>query len=140
MHTFEETAWWAGSVRATLTVVCLAVACPACGGEQHDAATATGSPVSPLFHSGSRLRARYLDAGDGAVDFVGFRDQELGVDCDFYLGTDAKSRCLPETTGGLFFTDAACTEPVAAFTECDGPPEWYRVAVFSNPTDQCDPG
>src|SRR5689334_19999536 len=46
-----------------------------------------GSPAMPVDHgtfgSGKRLRARYLDAGGGAISFTTFFDTTLGVECEF---------------------------------------------------------
>lgn len=64
--------------------------------------------------SGKRIRVKTLDAGGGAVAFVGLVDHDSGRDCYFELASDGKTRCLPTGgSGNLYFTDAACTVPVA---------------------------
>jgi hypothetical protein len=86
-----------------------------------------------LFGSGERLRAVYLDGGDGAEHLLHFRDEERGVDCAFADGGDGVVRCLPIRNVGLYYTDADCTEPVAIVHECDPPPPYVR----SNPAGAC---
>lgn len=67
--------------------------------------------VVAYYQSGSRLRARLLDAGGGAVRFVGWRDTTLGLDCTV-RATDHGYRCVPDgETRAPSFSDAACTEP-----------------------------
>lgn len=75
----------------------------------------------PMFESGTRLRAKVFDGGDGAVVFERWFDSELGVDCDQRLATDGAERCLPAMQPGFAYLDAGCADPVVAFDACAGP-------------------
>lgn len=69
----------------------------------------------PRYRSGSRLRARVLDAGQGAAQFVGFHDNGLDADCELSLAEDGEQRCLPlrdHAQGQIYYLDDKCTEPV----------------------------
>jgi hypothetical protein len=101
--------------------------------------------------SGDRLRARYLVA-DGARQFAGFHDRERDEDCSFDLRHGQTSaRCLPASTSGGGFMDAACTVPMfsvgalgcelpnayvhEASTECGGGiARIWRVGTLQRPT------
>lgn len=88
-----------------------------CGGD-HD------GEVSEPYASGTRLRARLYDGGDGAVLFGGWHDTELDLDCGFRLMDDGVWRCVPFSQGITGFADAACTQPIVVdFTDasCDPP-------------------
>jgi hypothetical protein len=61
--------------------------------------------------SGSRLRARFYDGGEGAILFGGWFDSELGVDCTFVRTRDGATRCLPSGQPAVWM-DATCTMPV----------------------------
>ncbi len=78
--------------------------------------TGTGTSQAPetIYRSGSRLRARILDAGEGAVRFVGWTDDKLHEACAFHRADDGKVRCVPEISQGasIAYLDAACTQPV----------------------------
>jgi hypothetical protein len=113
-----------------------------------DAADATGSDAMqgrppdfgavwrehPMYRSGARLRARVLDAGGVAVAFQGFRDRELESNCEIQMAEDGEYRCLPVTSGAIYFLDPSCTHPVyrasAATALCPETPEPYVVAEF----------
>jgi hypothetical protein len=82
-----------------------------------------GGEVGLGWESGSRLKVRYLEAGDGARQATGWFDSERGEECIFTRSTDGEMRCLPSglqanVTAG-FFSDAACTQPIAIST-CAG--------------------
>jgi hypothetical protein len=78
-----------------------------------DPALAESWRASPIFRSGSRLRARIATGGGEAVAFGGFHDSELHVPCGFALAEDGEYRCLPEVADGrIRFLDAECTQPV----------------------------
>jgi len=82
----------------------------------------------PLYASGTRLRARYHDAGDGASLFLGWRDTQLGENCMFRKAEDGVLRCVPDTGAmtTLRFQDNGCTEPVAAVA-CNAPSQYVTV-------------
>lgn len=65
--------------------------------------------------SGSRLKAKWLTAEDGARQFQGFHDSARGEDCSFLTATDGQRRCLPQglSVNPNVFTDTACTKPLA---------------------------
>jgi len=91
-----------------------------------------GGPTAPLAESGTRLRARYTDAGGGARRFDGWYDRELGSACTFMIAADGVNRCL---VGDNFynypmFLDAGCTSPVQVFPT--GMPVPAFVATGSN--------
>ncbi len=79
------------------------------------------------FVSGSRLKTRVFTASDGAVEYRGFYDSQLNVDCRFGTANDGETRCLPQGAGltaGPYFADAACTAPIA-LGFCSGTPPAY---------------
>lgn len=90
-----------------------------------------------VFQSGTRLRARILDASDGAVRFLGWQDNKLNAPCAFHRAEDGRVRCVPEITQGasVAYLDAACTEPVGV-RRCGSQAEFV-----SAPSEQaaCDP-
>ena len=63
--------------------------------------------------SGSRLKARYASTPDGARIFLGWRDSELGFDCEFQTAEDGKQRSLPRE-GHVWFSDDECTELISS--------------------------
>jgi hypothetical protein len=70
------------------------------------------APGQPPWRSGTRLRARVLDGGDGAVAFLRWRDTQLQTSCTFRRASDDVLRCIPDGNLRLAFTDAACREPL----------------------------
>lgn len=77
-----------------------------CGGTEPDL------PSGDTFVSGTRLRAVYLDGGDGAVVLDHWHDLELDITCQFAEAPDGQVRCLPDTLRNLGYRDAACQEPL----------------------------
>lgn len=66
--------------------------------------------------NGTRLKARYYVAADGARQFaLGWYDSERNENCAFQRASDGVMRCLPESTSAVtsYFLDSACTEAVA---------------------------
>jgi hypothetical protein len=95
---------------------------------------ACGDNITPVHgvQSGSRLEARYWDAGDNARAFQTWFDRQLGTECHFDLATDGRFRCLPlESSDVSFraFADAACTQPVFAVPDCARVPAFVRGAT-----------
>lgn len=82
------------------------------GGDPHG-----GEP----FGSGTRLRARYLEAPGGGRHLRNFFDTTLQVECLFFETVDGELRCLPSTSipthllrAGdeiVYFADDRCTIP-----------------------------
>jgi hypothetical protein len=103
-------------------------------------AAATGRIVSRLFTSGSRLKAQWLVAADGAEQFAGWHDTLLGEDCSFAVAADGRPRCLPSgpTVGAQgvvgigvlpIFADASCTQPAYwGPSSCTSAPTTIAVA------------
>lgn len=63
-----------------------------------------------------RLRARTLELPGGAMHRYGsWRDTQLGLDCYFDVAGDGARRCVPSfsLTFSVFFSDPACTQPLA---------------------------
>lgn len=73
-------------------------------------------PVSVL-EEGGRIRASFALAEGGYRQLLGFKDTQLGGECDFgRLAADAAPRCLPTrqpASGvGSFYSDAMCSKMV----------------------------
>src|SRR4051794_624092 len=73
-------------------------------------------PPETPWTSGSRLRARVLDGGEGARLFVEWMDTELAMSCAFVPAEDGELRCLPthaqSANAEALYADAQCTERV----------------------------
>jgi hypothetical protein len=75
---------------------------------------ASADPVS-----GARLKAKYRSGADGSKAYLpgSWYDSQRQESCAFYRASDGKERCLPLEEGyaqaGFYFTDAACTVPLA---------------------------
>lgn len=79
--------------------------------------------VGPEYQSGSRIRARTLSTPDGARQFLGWWDMELGIACGFSDSGDGITRCLPQDVMWAFYdyADAGCTQLLASRTSCAEP-------------------
>lgn len=100
-----------------------------------------GQTEDKAWHSGSRLRARVIDAGDGAAMFVAWHDHVTGEECSFAVTEDGATRCIPEWTQALY-EDSACSEPVVvpANVPCGSTPrEWYSINATEPTGDNCAP-
>lgn len=92
--------------------------------------------------SGDRLKARWLTTPDGARQFVGWRDTDLGIDCVPRRHEDGSLRCLPLSVAGpAYLMGADCDQRVSRFliagdTSC-GTTEAARV---TNVTLHCGEG
>ncbi|HVU04326.1 MAG TPA: hypothetical protein VHE30_21355 [Polyangiaceae bacterium] len=93
---------------------------PGCGKVTPDPESA------PEWQSGSRLRARVLDAGGGARSIEEWVDTATGQACSFVEASDGVTRCLPGHQDSVAFEDAACEKPVltAPPTSEDANVEW----------------
>lgn len=76
------------------------------------------SPTNPVanaladgFKSGTRLRIRYYEGSDGSRQFIDFWDDQLKTRCRVSSEADGKPRCIPPSSGQLYFTDATCKSP-----------------------------
>lgn len=73
--------------------------------------------------SGSRIKLVTTTSTDGAREFSGFRDTQLGIDCYFGRAVDGALRCLPRQMGYVFpyYADAACTQQLLVASGCETP-------------------
>jgi hypothetical protein len=89
------------------------------------------------FHSGTRLRAMYYQADDGAGYQIGYWfDSERNEQCVFQTAGDGARRCLP-VGGGIatgYFSDPGCTQPLAKISSCGPVPKY----AWSSTLDNCD--
>ncbi len=64
--------------------------------------------------SGTRLKAKYMKADDGArAPIAGvWHDSQRNEECSFQRAADGKQRCMPtNVTYAGFYADASCTQP-----------------------------
>lgn len=81
----------------------------------------SGPPPLPEdpFGSGTRLRAVYLDAGQGAVRLQHWYDTELDIDCRFAHDAAWQPRCTPNQGANIDgYLDSDCTQPVMSAWVC----------------------
>jgi hypothetical protein len=69
---------------------------------------------------------KVLKTSDGAKVFSNSYDTQRNEDCAFGVAGDGVTRCLPYQNAaydyGSYFSDAACTQPVAlAYSSCGAP-------------------
>jgi hypothetical protein len=81
------------------------------GGAGMRAASGSGPGAgTPLFQSGSRLRARFIEGAPGERQFLGWYDSERKENCAFNLANDGKQHCLPSpTTTDIWYADSKCS-------------------------------
>ena len=82
--------------------------------------------------SGTRLRARFLTAGD-VREHAGFYDTQRAEECTFQAAEGDHMRCLPPTqsyvAGATFFADPACKTPITAFPQQGCSTAKYAIAT-----------
>ena len=85
-----------------------------------------GQSALDVYQSGSRIRMRVGTTADGAKEFRGWHDLDLGVDCWFNLAGDGVTRCLPSQVAwmGAYYADAGCTVPIAYGAPCGTAPAY----------------
>lgn len=72
-----------------------------------------GEDGASVVVDGSRLKARWRVAEDGAREPIGWLDTMTGIPCAWSTATDGEERCLPPPAAGAFgYLDAACTQVV----------------------------
>jgi hypothetical protein len=92
------------------------------------------APVLNDFGSGTRLKARYRDAGGGARVFVAFVDTALD-DALCYPGyaSDGSLRCVPYNNGYNaainYYADAACSEPYLILSSSCPLPDYFSQLI-----------
>ena len=110
------------------------IASAACGD-----GSSSNPPAAGGIRDGSRLEARYWDAGDGARVLRVWFDRAQGIECAFQRSPDERYRCLPtgETVASLSneFADAACTQPIVTWPSCAPPPT--AILSAGEPTPSC---
>lgn len=80
----------------------------------------TDARARERFRSGSRLRARVIESGDGAVEHLGWRDVELGVSCRFERDAGVY-RCVPPLSAApMRYADPDCSGDSMVATASDG--------------------
>lgn len=114
----------------------------ACGKSHRDEpspeASQPGGAVSTAdlpFTSGTRLRARVFDGGDGAIALYEWYDAQLDTSCTFRRAIDDVIRCLPDerdsrphlTPNDIVYVDFRCSSPVALFNADLELPEYVIV-------------
>ncbi|HYQ03313.1 MAG TPA: hypothetical protein VER96_31780 [Polyangiaceae bacterium] len=107
-----------------------------CGGKSSTEVPRAQRDTSAIFGSGTRLKAHYLDGGDGARVPVDFFDSELSTNCQFVESASGQYHCLPATRTRFYF-DAACSEPAYVPSPCAQIPPPPELLVSAN-SPECD--
>jgi hypothetical protein len=113
-----------------------ALALSGCGGNAATEVPRAQRDTSAIFGSGMRLKAHYLDGGDGARVPVDFYDTELSTNCQFVESASGQYHCLP-TTRARFYFDADCSEPAYVPSPCAQIPPPPELLVSAN-SPECD--
>lgn len=74
-----------------------------------------------IYQSGTRMKMRVGTSLDGAKEFKGWYDSQLGINCVFRKMTSGLTRCIPELTSlnDRWYSDANCTVRAAVLPEED---------------------
>jgi len=121
--------------RASKLLVGALLLAAACGGSGF--APGFNAGLDGLYRSGSRLRARFTDGGDGARRFDGWYDSQLQTPCAFRLAEDGVDRCIPmadTVNGPPQYTDAACTMPVTTYLSPTQAAPFFAGDAGTSPT------
>jgi hypothetical protein len=98
-----------------LALLSLLIAASSCSTTDASSPAAPDTWKASEAASGTRLRARFLTAGDARAH-VGFHDAQRDEDCTFQLAELGRMRCLPPTltyvSGATFFSDSTCKNAV----------------------------
>jgi hypothetical protein len=91
-----------------------------------DAGNGGGDGGIDVNQSGTRIKMKVLKTPDGAKVFSNSYDTQRNEDCVFGVAGDGVMRCLPYQSVaydyGSYFSDAACTQPVAlSYSSCAAP-------------------
>ena len=80
--------------------------------------------------SGSRLKAKFMKAADGArapIPNIWF-DSQRNEDCSFRQAADGTQRCMPNSYAFLlYYSDAACTAPIVYTSAGCTPPPYLQA-------------
>jgi hypothetical protein len=108
----------------------------------NDVPSELGLNQMALYESGTRIKAKIGRTADGAKQWSGWYDSDLGTDCAFGRAPDGKSRCLPTmATNPGYFEDASCKKPILTTWVCYANVKWGSVCPQGsqcpsiNPTD-----
>lgn len=89
---------------------------PADGSGPSSSGGTSGAEQHQGFEQGSRLKVKALVGADGSEQRVGFWDSQRNEDCVYQHAADGTARCMPiaaTTANGLFYSDQACSVPLA---------------------------
>jgi len=87
------------------------------------------------MQDGTRLRLQTLATSDGARSgWYYFYDTQLAKECYFGRAGDGVQRCLPANAGlvSIYYTDAACSEPLLGWAPTLPTPDYAYVADARN--------
>jgi hypothetical protein len=93
-----------------------------------------------LYKSGSRLKAVVGRTPDGAQAWLGWWDDDLGIDCTFQLTDDGEERCIPTRSNGQiqYFTDPGCSQPLYNYYEAAPRCEQDEmIAIWGSSVELC---
>ena len=96
-----------------------------------DAALAKKADLDALKHvSGSRLKARWLEGGDGSRQFVDWWDTVLQKACTVHLAADGEYRCLPKMNSSSLnvYYDYTCGKQVVIYVSVDSKADAAKAA------------
>jgi hypothetical protein len=112
-----------------LILLATLAATSACSSKDDQAAASAGADHVVPAVSGTRLRARFITAGD-ARELVGFYDSLRQEECTFQRVDGGRRRCIPETLGFSpigAYADPACQIPVGIPTQPCGADAKYAL-------------
>jgi hypothetical protein len=97
-----------------------------------DIASADAQGGKPDYTSGSRIKQRIVTTADGASGFDSWYDSQYNVNCLFVFASDQQMRCMP-LAGAVsgYYSDAACSMPLAQLPGCNPPPFAYSTENLS---------
>jgi hypothetical protein len=76
-----------------------------------------GNNALKIYQSGTRMKMRVGTSLDGAKEFKGWYDSQLGINCVFRKLATGQTRCIPELTSlnDRWYSDNNCTARAAVF-------------------------
>ena len=90
---------------------------------------------TPMVEAGTRLVPIFLTAEDESRQLVAWFDTVRAEECSYAVSGDGAVRCLPtHLAEARFFSDEACSRPIAAIPSCASPR--YLVVIVPN-HEQC---
>jgi len=95
------------------------------GGSMLSSVTSPVRDAAAQSTSGTRLKATYQEGTDGSKTYLYYQwyDSQRQENCTFMLADDGTTRCMPAgdvSFSGLYFSDSACTQQLAARTKPTG--------------------